>query len=188
MKQKSRINWLVGISILLIAGACGNVNNKKAMSNEQAEGSQINKAVCVIYPTAGNNVTGLVTFTRTDSGIKVVADISGLTPGKHGFHIHEYGDCSNPDGTSTGGHFNPENTNHGGPADKVRHVGDLGNVTAGEDGKAHLELVDNMITFEGKHDIIGRGIIVHAGEDDYVTQPTGNAGARVGFGVIGIAK
>jgi len=148
----------------------------------------VKKAVAVIHPTEGNSVSGTVTFTKVDNGIKIVADISGLTPGKHGFHIHEYGDCTAKDGTSAGGHFNPENVKHGGPNDKVRHVGDLGNLDAGQDGKAHYERVDNVIAFSGSHDIIGRAIIIHAGEDDLNTQPTGAAGARVACGVIGIAK
>ncbi|MCG6187104.1 superoxide dismutase family protein [Maribellus maritimus] len=145
------------------------------------------KAICVLHPTEGNDVKGTVTFTKTTSGVDVVADLEGLTPGKHGFHIHEYGDCSKPDGTSAGGHFNPDHKDHGGPADMERHVGDLGNIEAGEDGKAHLELNDTMIKLNGEHSIIGRGIIVHAGEDDLTSQPTGAAGARVACGVIGIA-
>ncbi len=130
----------------------------------------------------------MVTFTRTDSGIKIVADVEGLTEGKHGFHVHQYGDCSNPDGTSAGGHFNPENKKHGAPTDTERHVGDLGNLDAGADGRAHYERMDSVITLSGEHSIIGRGIIVHAGEDDLTSQPTGAAGARVACGVIGIAK
>ena len=74
----------------------------------------IEKAVCVIYPTAGNKVTGVVTFTKVEGGIKIVADLQGLTPGKHGFHIHEFGDCTSADGTSAGGHFNPSGVSHGG--------------------------------------------------------------------------
>lgn len=148
----------------------------------------VKKAVAVIHPTEGNSVSGTVTFTKVEDGIKIVADISGLTPGKHGFHIHQYGDCSAADGTSAGGHFNPENMKHGGPNAKVRHVGDLGNLDANKDGDAHYERLDNVIAFSGSHDIIGRAIIIHAGNDDLTTQPTGNAGARVACGVIGIAK
>jgi Cu-Zn family superoxide dismutase len=141
-----------------------------------------------LHPTEGNDVHGIVTFTRSGSNIKIVADVDGLTTGKHGFHIHQWGDCSKPDGTSAGGHFNPENKDHGGVDDMNRHVGDLGNITADENGHAHLEMEDNVISFSGKHSIIGRGIIVHAGEDDLKSQPTGAAGARVACGVIGIAE
>ena len=148
----------------------------------------IQKAVCILHPTKGNDVSGIVTFTNTDDGVMIVADVEGLTPGKHGFHIHQYGDCSAPDGTSTGGHFNPTNKKHGSPDAEERHVGDLGNLTADDNGKAHYERLDKVISLNGPNSIIGRGIIVHAGEDDFVTQPTGNAGARVADGVIGIAK
>ncbi len=184
-RKKLFFSWLVTAGILLFTQACNN-SPKEAVT--AMEVNPINKAVCVLHPTEGNNVTGVVTFTKTDTGIKVVADLQGLTEGKHGFHIHQYGDCTAPDGTSAGGHFNPENTKHGAPSDAERHVGDLGNIEAGEDGTAHLEMTDSMISFSGEHSIIGRGIIVHAGEDDLVSQPTGDAGARVACGVIGIAE
>jgi superoxide dismutase, Cu-Zn family len=150
--------------------------------------SKIQKAVCVLQPTKGSNVTGTIIFTQTDAGIKVVADVQGLTKGKHGFHIHECGDCTSDDGLSAGGHFNPDKKSHGAPMDMMRHEGDLGNVEADDAGKAHLEYVDKMISFDGDHSIIGRSIIVHKSEDDFKTQPTGNAGARVACGVIGIGK
>ena len=140
------------------------------------------------YPTQGNTVTGTVTFTRTDAGIKIVADLKGLSKGKHGFHIHEFGDCSAADGTSAGGHFNPMSMSHAGPMDNMRHEGDMGNIEADDSGNAHLEYVDKMISFDGIHSIIGKSIIVHKGEDDFKTQPTGNAGPRVACGVIGLAK
>ncbi len=153
----------------------------------EMEGPQITKAVCVLHPTAGNEVSGTVTFTKTDNGIHVVADLHGLTEGKHGFHVHELGDCTAPDGTSTGGHFNPDGVNHSGHDSETRHVGDLGNITAGADGNASLDLMDNLMTFSGEHSIIGRGVVVHAGVDDLTSQPSGNAGPRVACGVIGIA-
>jgi superoxide dismutase, Cu-Zn family len=149
---------------------------------------EVSTAVCVLVPTAGNQAHGIVTFTKQANGIKVVADIEGVTPGDHGFHVHEFGDCSAPDGTSAGGHFNPDKKPHGGPMDAERHVGDLGKVTAGADGKAHLEMLDPMISFAGPHSILGRGLILHAQTDDFKTQPTGNAGPRIACGVVGIGK
>jgi len=181
----------VAVLAILLSSCQQSGQNKTgttATENPAMNEATIEKAVCVLHPTEGNDVTGVVTFTKTDSGIHVVADLQGLTEGKHGFHIHEYGDCSSPDGKSAGGHFNPDGKDHGAPTSADRHVGDLGNITAGADGTAHLELTDTLLAFEGPHSIIGRGIIVHAGEDDFVTQPTGNAGARVACGVIGIAK
>lgn len=146
------------------------------------------KAVAVLHPTEGNTVSGTVTFTREGGSVKVQAHLSGLKPGNHGFHIHEFGDCSAKDGTSAGGHFNPASMPHGAPSDKQRHAGDLGNIVAGEDGTAHVEVTDSVLKLSGDGSIIGRGVIVHAAADDLKTQPTGNAGGRQACGVIGIAK
>ena len=150
--------------------------------------AKINKAVAVLHPTQGNNVTGTVTFSRTPNGIEVTGDVMGLSPGKHGFHIHQFGDCTAPDGTSAGGHFNPENQPHAGPDQAKRHVGDLGNIVADSSGNAHYARTDSHLKFEGRDSIIGRAVIVHAGADDLMSQPSGNAGPRVACGVIGIAK
>ena len=146
------------------------------------------KAIAVLHPTAGNTVAGLVTFTNSGDEVKVVADITGLTPGKHGFHIHEFGDCSSSDGSSAGGHFNPAHRNHGAPDASDRHAGDLGNIEADASGKAHLEWSDKMMKLSGPDSIIGHAVIVHEKADDLKTQPTGNAGGRLACGVIGVAK
>jgi Cu/Zn superoxide dismutase len=144
--------------------------------------------IAVLAPTQGSDVHGTVTFTALpDDKVKVVAHIEGLEPGsKHGFHIHEFGDISAPDGMATGGHYNPEKHEHALPATETRHAGDFGNVEANDRGVADYELVvDNITLTEGKDAIIGRGVIVHAKLDDG-GQPTGNAGARVAQGVIGV--
>jgi len=146
------------------------------------------RAVAVLRPTAGNSVEGQVTFSKADGGVKVSGHLTGLTPGKHGFHIHEFGDCTATDGSSAGGHFNPAGAQHGAPTDAMRHEGDLGNVDANDKGVADLDYVDTHASFEGDASILGRGVIVHAAPDDFKTQPTGNAGARVACGVIGAAK
>lgn len=163
---------------------CEQQQQQQTMMEEAAPA----KAVCVLHPTDGNDVSGIVTFTKTAEGIKVAADVKGLTPGKHGFHIHEYGDCSAPDAGSAGGHFNPEGMDHGSPTDQKRHIGDLGNLEADEEGNAYYERTDTFLALSGPHSIIGRAVIVHAEEDDLTTQPTGAAGARVACGVIGIAQ
>jgi Cu-Zn family superoxide dismutase len=174
--------------VILAAAACLYACTGRADGTEgTASSATVTEAVCVLYPTEGNGVSGVVTFTKSESGIDIVADIEGLSPGKHGFHIHQLGDCTASDGTSAGGHFDPENKPHGGPADEERHVGDLGNITADENGKAHLEMTDDVIALSGSHSIVGRAVVVHAGEDDLTSQPTGAAGARVACGVIGIA-
>ena len=154
----------------------------------QAKAAEPAKAVAVLYPTQGNTAKGAVYFTQTNQGVRVAADIKSLTPGLHGFHIHQFGDCSATDGTSAGGHFNPAAEQHGGPDAAHRHAGDLGNLSADNSGSAHYDRVDSNIQISGPNSILGRAIIVHAQPDDLASQPTGNAGARVACGVIGIAK
>ncbi len=148
---------------------------------------EISRAVAVLHPTEGSQVEGVVHFTKTGAGIRIEATVSGLTPGRHGFHIHMWGDCSAPDATSAGGHFNPTGQSHGAPDSPTRHVGDLGNLEAGENGLASYSRVDTVVAFSGPRSIIGRAVIVHAAEDDLASQPTGNAGGRLACGVIGIA-
>ena len=145
------------------------------------------KANAVLQAASGSPVAGTVTFTKTADGVQVVADITGLTPGKHGFHIHEFGDCSAADASSAGSHFNPMKKPHGAPDAAERHAGDLGNLEADANGKAHLELKDSMLKLSGETSILGRGVIVHEKVDDW-SQPTGNAGSRQACGVIGVAK
>jgi Cu-Zn family superoxide dismutase len=168
-------------ALLLLAGCAG--------KRPAGEGRPVvTKAVCVLSPTKGNDVHGVVTFTRDGDEVLVHAEVSGLTPGRHGFHVHEYGDCSAPDGSSAGGHYDPEHQPHGAPSDLHRHVGDLGNITAGDDGKAALDWRDPELRLDGPESIVGRAVVVDAGEDDLKTQPAGGAGAPVACGVIGIAK
>lgn len=147
------------------------------------------KLNATINPTEGSNVVGNVTFTREGEDVRVLATITGLEPeSRHGFHIHQYGDCSASDGTSAGGHYNPYGMPHGSPTDSERHMGDLGNVVSNEEGVAEIDFTDTHIEMDGPFSILGRGIIVHAGNDDFETQPTGDAGARLGCGVIGVAS
>jgi len=132
-------------------------------------------------------IKGTVSFTRVEGGIRVVANISGLPPGKHGFHIHELASCEG-DGSSAGGHFNPNKSAHGGPDDKVRHVGDLGNIEADENGNARYDRIDNVINLHGKHSILGRSIMIHSDPDDFKSQPAGNSGSRVACGIIEVGS
>lgn len=144
----------------------------------------VTRAIAILNATAGNQVSGVVYFTQTRSGVLVEGELQGLTPGKHGFHIHEKGDCSASDGSSAGGHFNPTNTSHGAPDGEVRHAGDMGNIMADQNGRAVISYTDMHMDLNGEHSILGKGLIVHAQEDDLKTQPTGNAGGRVACGVI----
>ena len=189
IKLGIRLFALTGIFLILNACNGGETSNKIVADHDITSNTDmITKAICVMTPTEGYEVKGLITFTQTDDGILIEADIEGLTEGNHGFHIHEWGDISKSDGTSAGGHFNPDNTDHAGPGDAIRHAGDLGNITADENAKAHYRQIDSLISFTGKNNIIGRSVIIHVGEDDLVSQPTGDAGGRVAQGVIGVVQ
>ncbi|KAF8930171.1 copper/zinc superoxide dismutase [Dissophora ornata] len=152
------------------------------------------KAVCV-FRSNEKNVTGTIHFTQEveNHPVHVHAELTGLTPGKHGFHIHEFGDNTNGC-MSAGGHFNPHGHTHGAPTAQVRHAGDLGNVTVGDDGKVVFDTTDSQLKLIGPHSIIGRTVVVHEGEDDLglggheLSPTTGNAGGRAACGVIGITK
>jgi Cu-Zn family superoxide dismutase len=148
------------------------------------------KAVAVLHHVGKSKAHGTVYFTVHGDDVEVTGTIEGLTPGKHAFHVHEFGDCSDEEkAMSAGGHFNPDKHQHGeqsAEADK-RHVGDLGNIEADENGKVELNIKDKLIKLHGPHSIIGRGLIVHEKPDDY-SQPVGNAGGRVACAVIGVAN
>jgi Cu-Zn family superoxide dismutase len=147
----------------------------------------VTKALAQLIPTKGSSVKGTISFTKAARGLHVHAEISGLTPGKHGFHVHEYGVWSE-NGMSTGGHFNPAKEPHAGPESKKRHVGDLGNITANANGNATLDLDDAYMSFHGAHSILGRGLVVHEKADDLKSQPAGDAGKRLAVGIIGVAQ
>ncbi len=145
-------------------------------------------AVSVLIPTKGNTAAGVVTFSRAKGGVRVVAEVTGLSTGAHAIHIHEFGDCRSSDGSSAGEHFNPDNQPHGAPDAQERHVGDLGNLQADKNGAASLDIIDPLLALEGEHSIIGRSVVVHAQEDDFTTQPHGAAGGRLACGTIGLAR
>ena len=146
-------------------------------------------AVCKLE----GDVQGVIRFVQEGSKCHISGKVTGLQPGLHGFHVHQYGDRTNGC-TSTGGHWNPKGLEHGGPADDVRHFGDLGNITADSDGTAVVEITDSYVTLTGEYSVIGRAIVVHADEDDLGrggfpdSKTTGHAGGRLACGVIGFEK
>ena len=144
------------------------------------------QAKAMIEAKSRSPVAGTATFTElANGGVKVVVHIEQAPPGTHGFHIHEKGDCSAPDAMSAGAHFNPAGNPHAGPMDKACHNGDLGNIEVGQDGKGHLEIVDDLVTVKpGPASVVGKSLIFHEKVDDLKTQPAGNSGARLGCGVI----
>lgn len=144
-------------------------------------------ATVTLLPTQGSEVRGSVTFANARRGqaVVVAGRITGLQPGKHGMHVHEKGNCTAPDGSSAGAHFNPGSHSHAGPQDASHHAGDLGNVTADSTGVAEFSFeVEGLSLGVDAGSIIGRSLIVHAGADDLVTQPTGGSGARLACGLI----
>lgn len=152
--------------------------------------AETKKAVAVLKGTAG--VEGVVTLTSEDDGETTVSyKITGLTPGNHGFHLHQFGDTTNGC-MSTGPHFNPSGKTHGAPGDENRHAGDLGNVVAGADGVAEGVITDTQIPLGGPNSVVGRAFVIHEGEDDLgkggheLSSTTGNAGGRLACGVVGL--
>jgi len=144
------------------------------------------RATAALQPTKGNKAFGEATFEQVGNKVRVIVFAQGLKPdADHGFHIHEAGDCSSGDGMSAKGHFNPHGKPHGDPKSAERHAGDLPALKAGKDGRAKVDVEMDVITLTaGPANVVGKGLIIHADPDDYKTQPTGNAGARLACGVI----
>ena len=144
------------------------------------------KVGATLASSPGNNVAGTVVFVQEGRKVFVVAEVTGLTPGAHGFHVHEKGDCSAADFSSAGGHFNPDGKPHGDPGAGAHHVGDMPVLVADASGRANTraELRSMSIGGGGANDIVGKSVVVHADPDDFRTQPAGNSGARVACGVI----
>ena len=146
-------------------------------------------AVAVIQPGNGFNARGSVLFEQVDSEVIVRVNISGLNSNSyHGFHIHEFGDIRSQDGKSAGGHYNPDGFPHALPPEEKRHAGSFGNLISDSNGNVDTTFTDNTFSVSGQfNSVLGRSVVVHEKKDDG-GQPTGNAGARIGFGVIGISK
>jgi Cu-Zn family superoxide dismutase len=173
----------VFISLLLLT-ACNEVEIKVDTDKEP-----ITKAVAVLQPLNGSDVTGVVYFNVNEELMEIIADVEGLPAGDHGFHIHEFGDLRiNNNEIYVGGHFNPDSSRHGGPMGVERHAGDLGNIFASKEGIAHYKQEQLGLTINEKNSILGRAIVVHEAEDDFQTQPTGNAGKKIAVGIIGMAN
>lgn len=144
-------------------------------------------AISRIHETEGYSASGELYFDQEAEGLRISGELTGLSPGQHGLHIHEFGDCSALDGRSAGGHFAPDGNPHGSPqaSSDQRHAGDLGNIDADRNGLASINILDAETTlFLGPKAIIGKSVIVHAGSDDLTSQPSGDAGAKTGCGII----
>ena len=143
-------------------------------------------AVADVQPTKGNTASGTITFTQSGDKVHVAGEVKGLKPDQeHGFHIHDAGDCSSGDGMSAKGHFNPQAKPHAHPSTSERHAGDMLALKSDAYGNARVDATLDIITVApGPTSVVGRGLIVHASPDDYKTQPTGNAGARLACAII----
>ncbi len=140
-------------------------------------------ALVDLFPTEGSEANGSVTFEETNGRVKITAEMSGLAPGKHGFHIHEIGDCSSPDASSAEGHLNPGNTQHGAPDFPTHHAGDLGNIEADAEGNASFQMTVDFITLsEGPNSVLDKAVVVEADEDNF--DPSRSDGVRLACGVI----
>ena len=195
MKRLITATSLVSLGLLI---GCENMNmpwdkdaketSADAKESAAVASAQIRPAQAASTQPSWGKPTGIVKFTQRGDKVHVKGEINGLSPGKHGFHIHDKGDLSAPDLSSAGPHFNPEGHKHGGPKDMSRHAGDLGNITADDSGKATIDLTVSGISIGGKNDIVGKSLIVHANADDLKSDPSGNAGGRAGGGVIERSK
>ena len=143
------------------------------------------KATATLEPRSGSTVSGTVSFQAVGQKVRVEASVAGLTPGEHGFHVHEVGDCSAADATSAKGHFNPAAKQHGHHGGAERHAGDMPNLVADGAGNASIAAELKLLTLgSDANGIVGRSVVIHADPDDYKSQPAGNSGKRVACGVI----
>lgn len=133
---------------------------------------------------SGSTVSGNVVFSEAAGKLRIEATVAGLTPGEHGFHVHEAGDCSAPDATSAKGHFNPAGKMHGHYGSADHHGGDMPNLVANAQGEARYSAEVSGLSLDGPNGVLGRSVVIHADPDDYKSQPAGNSGKRIACGVI----
>jgi superoxide dismutase, Cu-Zn family len=196
------MNKNVVIALTLLIAACSRDNSQPAeaprapenaapASTQTARSEQTSPgAAAQLGPTQGNAVTGSLALASSAEGVHITGSVQGLKPdAEFGFHIHEKGDCSAPDGSSAGGHFNPSQQQHGNPTGGAHHAGDMPNIRSNAEGVAQVDTTAASATVHGDpaSDVIGKAIVVHEGPDDYTTQPSGNSGKRVACGVIAAA-
>lgn len=196
----------IAVALLLATAACSGTSGDDSSTTNEAtttvaattdspmqttitmtEASDITEASAVLMSASDSTVAGELTITPSNDGIQLTGTVVGLpADAQVGFHIHEVGDCSAPDASSAGGHFNPTDSEHGRQGEDPHHGGDSDNIVADDQGVAtvNADYPDLVLGGGGANDAIGRAVIVHADPDDYVSQPAGNAGARVACGVI----
>lgn len=174
------VSCLFGFCFLVVVPGCPATPVKPdPVPNGKAE------AVTTLQARSGSAISGEASFAQDGDSVRIVVSVKGATPGEHGLHIHDKGDCSATDAVSAGPHFNPGGHNHGGLDQSPRHAGDLGNISVGTDGTGKLEVVLKGLTVvPGERSVVGRALVLHEKPDDLRTQPSGNSGARIGCGEI----
>jgi Cu-Zn family superoxide dismutase len=177
------VNFFAALSVLGLIGVARAADEHE----HEHKAEPVKEAVALIAPTkpSKSSVAGIVVLKQEKGYVQLTGEVTGLTPGKHGFHIHMFGDLRSADGMSVGGHYNPHGHPHGGPASKQRHEGDLGNLEATAEGVAKVNVKAGHVDLSH---ILGRSLVVHGDVDDLKSQPAGNAGPRIGIGVIGRAE
>ena len=175
------------LSMLLVslAVACGGGDAEPEAEPAAEPAAAPAQASATIEARSDSEVGGSANFTAANGQVSLTVEVRGASPGEHAFHIHAVGDCSAPDGTSAGGHWNPTEEDHGRWGTAPHHLGDVGNIMIGEDGSGSISLTtDRWSIGSGEmNDVVGKAVILHAGVDDF-SQPTGAAGGRIGCGVI----
>lgn len=193
--MKKTLLYLSLVTVSLAVFSCDTKPKKEEVSETEKETPEIveekvevKKLAFTLDSKSESNAKGEVTFVEENGEVTFTANLTGLEPGIHAIHIHEKADCSSPDGKSAGGHWNPTNKKHGKWGDPTGyHRGDIGNFTADENGEGTITLTTDEWCIDcedEKKNIVGKGIIVHAGEDDFTSQPSGDAGARVSCGGV----
>jgi len=179
------------LALLLLAGCAqhgdgGGAETPAEPATDDEPAAATPQTTAVIVGIGGSGLTGTATFSTQDGVVTMQLDLQNAPPGTHAVHLHEFGDCSAADGKSAGGHWNPTGVDHGEWGVDPFHLGDIGNFSVGEDGKGYVQLTTDLWSIHsgGDNDVVGRAIIVHAGEDDMSSQPSGAAGGRIGCGVI----
>lgn len=142
-------------------------------------------ATATLAPRSDTGVTGDAIFVETPDGVEATVSVAHAQPGKHGLHLHEVGDCSHPEAKSAGDHFEPGHELHGAPHSDEHHAGDMGNLEVEADGTGTATVMLTDVTIRpSERSIIGKSLVVHAGEDDFATQPSGDSGTRIACGVV----
>lgn len=177
------------IHIALMLGVVAAWGWAQSATADDAAPPEKKEAIAIIHQAGDykGKITGTVAFIPEGDGVKIVADVEGLSPGKHGIHLHEKSDLSSPDLKSAGPHFNPGGKKHGGPDSEEHHAGDLGNIEVDSNGHGHLEIISHDLSIENAgNGVVGHSVIIHANEDDLKSQPAGNSGARIAGGAINL--